>query len=250
MAKKKVVFNEYDQDQRLILAKRRRRKRIRRFFKRLFLIMTVFLVCGYFLSSFSKIMTVTVTGTELISEDDVKELSGVTVAESYFLLTTVREVENRILASEYFDEVKVSKTLDRNLTITVVETPLVCYQASGDGYRVVNEFGKIFQVAPGLESNLLPLPVMHDFTDEIFSEFAVEYVKIPAQVRYQISDIFFIPEDGDPLKCQFNMDDGKILYVRIDKMADQLADNKYLLNIQKNPDYKYYDYLGRFIYME
>lgn len=250
MAKNKVVFNEYDQDQRLLLAKQRKKKRIRRFFKRLFLVLVLVAIASYFLSGFSKIMTVTVAGDELVDSDLIVELSQVETTKSFYLFTRESTVVSRLMASGYFDEVQVEKSLDRNLTITVSETALICFEQNEAGSVAINENGMVYQITGEHQALLSTLPALHDFTEEIIAQFATEYALIPSQVRYQISDIYFIPEDGDPLKCQFNMDDGKILYVRIDQMAAQLADNKYLLNIQKNPDYTYYDYVGKFIYME
>ena len=44
------------------------------------------------------------------------------------------------------------------------------------------------------------------------------------------------------------MDDGKILYLRYDQMADQLKGNYYALLMEKYPDDKYYDFLGKYVY--
>lgn len=45
------------------------------------------------------------------------------------------------------------------------------------------------------------------------------------------------------------MDDGKILYLRYDDMAVQLKGDNYALKMEEFPDYKYYDFVGKYVYV-
>ena len=49
--------------------------------------------------------------------------------------------------------------------------------------------------------------------------------------------------------CKLELDDGKVFYVRIEDMEKQLTSTNYYLVIQSYPDYKYYDYLGKNVYV-
>ena len=84
--------------------------------------------------------------------------------------------------------------------------------------------------------------------EKVLKEFAKEYAKIPYSVISQISSINYAPQNADETRCEFIMDDGKILYLRYDQMADQLKGNYYALLMEKYPDDKYYDFLGKYVY--
>lgn len=248
MAKKTVVFNEYDENQSLLLAKKQKAKRRRRLMRRLF-ILSLFVATGvYFATSYSKIMTITVANNEYISQETITQLTKVKAGSSFFLFTPKAKVAENLMSSGYFDSVKVTKSWDRSLTVTVEPTALVGYYGNEQGYMVINESGKVFQITGDFAGLLAPLPVLHDFNDEVLAQFAVEYVKIPSQVRLQVSDIYFKPLAGDDLRCQFNMDDGKILYLRIDEMATQLAKNNYIILVVNHSEYQYFDFLGEYVY--
>ena len=73
--------------------------------------------------------------------------------------------------------------------------------------------------------------------------------KFPRQVVNQISDINYAPENLDDKRCEFIMDDGKILYLRYDDMAVQLKGDNYALKMEEFPDYKYYDFVGKYVYV-
>ena len=91
-------------------------------------------------------------------------------------------------------------------------------------------------------------PKMNNFNEKVLKAFAKEYAKIPYSVISQISSINYAPQNADETRCEFIMDDGKILYLRYDQMANQLKGNYYALLMEKYPDDKYYDFLGKYVY--
>ena len=248
MAKKTVVFNAYDENQSLLLAKKQKAKRRARATKRLTALILLVLTVFYFGSDYSKIMTIAIANNEFISQETIVELTQVKTKGSFMLFTKSAKVETDLMASGYFDSVSVSKGWDRSLKVAVTPTPLIAYCANEQGFLAVNESGKVCQISGDFSGLVATLPVLHDFTDEIMAQFAAEYAKIPSQVRLQVSDVYFKPAAGDDLRCQFNMDDGKILYLRIDKMASQLANNNYIILVYNYGDYKYFDFLGEYVY--
>ena len=58
----------------------------------------------------------------------------------------------------------------------------------------------------------------------------------------------YAPENLVDTRCEFIMDDGKILYVLYDDMASQLADDNYSLIMERFPNQKYYDFCGKYVY--
>ncbi len=248
MAKKTVVFNEYDENQSLLLAKKQKAKRRKRMVRRLLGLSLIVLTAVYFGSGYSKINKVTVANNEFITQEKIVELTQVSVSKSFVLFTQSGQVEKNLMASGYFDSVSVAKGFDGSLNVTVTPTKLIAYSTNEQGYLAINESGKVCQVGGEFSSLVAPLPAIHDFDEKTLAAFAIEYAKIPSQVLLEVSDIYFRPAAGDDLRCQFNMDDGKILYLRIDEMASQLSGNNYIILVVNYSDYKYFDFLGGYVY--
>ena len=114
---------------------------------------------------------------------------------------------------------------------------------------VVDETGRIIKDEAGkYVSYVQRCPRLNNFDYEHLEEFSKEFIKLPSQVINQISDINYAPLSADETRCEFIMDDAKILYLRYDDMAEQLKGNNYASLMEKYPDDKYYDFLGKYVY--
>ena len=89
----------------------------------------------------------------------------------------------------------------------------------------------------------------HSIIDSIES-FAKEYVKIPELIKTQISDILYDPKDNDQTRLKFIMDNGKIFYLRIEDMADQLNRIDYEAFMTGYSDRCVFSFEGNYIYTE
>ena len=145
---------------------------------------------------------------------------------------------------------KVTKDLFGHVKIKVVEADPIGQCTIDNILYVVDETGRVTKDEAGvLTTYVQRCPKLNGFDYDRFAAFAKEFAKIPAQVVNQISDINYAPENLDDKRCEFIMDDGKILYLRYDDMAVQLKGDNYALKMEEFPDYKYYDFVGKYVYV-
>ena len=94
-------------------------------------------------------------------------------------------------------------------------------------------------------------PQITKFKDlQLLKEFAKEYVDIPEIIKSQTSDIIYNPQKSDETRLKFIMDDGKILYLRIEDMVEQLNKFDYEANKEVYKDKCVFSFEGNYVYMK
>ncbi|MFV0393710.1 MAG: cell division protein FtsQ/DivIB [Coprobacillaceae bacterium] len=252
MAKKQqYIYNEHDRSQvhaELQNRKKRKRKKLRR---RILFVLVLLLVVAYFVTDISKVKSIEVHGNDRITTEVIKETTGVKEHSSFYLFQSTKTMENKINDIPGIKDVNVSKDILGNIDITIKETSIIAYSKIGETTYIVDEVGDSFaNTSTDTEIKLTGCPQIFSVDEELLKSFAKEYAKIPSQVRNQISEIHYSPKNADATRCQFNMDDGKMLYLRIEDMAEQLSGDKYAIAINQYPDKKYYDFVGNKVYAD
>ena len=156
------------------------------------------------------------------------------------------EIEKMI----FVEKATVTKDLIGNIKIRIKENNASLYGYINNILYVADQDGILEQdQQQKWISYVQRCPQMMNFDEEHFQSFVKAYVKLPSVVQNQISSIVFEPDEKDQTKCKLELDDGKIFYVRIEDMEKQLTSTNYYLVIQSYPDYKYYDFLGKNVYV-
>jgi cell division septal protein FtsQ len=246
MAKKQnYVYNEHDRNQVsevLRARKKRKRKKMRR---RILFVLVIVLIGLYFVTDISKVQTIDIIGNTRLSKEAITNISGVKEHENINLFVSTGNITDTIKKMPGIKEVKVTKDMSGHITITVTETSLIAFSQIAQEVYIIDEQGNVMKDASeAAKAQIQYCPEVFNMDEERLKEFAKQYSKIPTQVRNQVSDILYVPENADETRCQFNMDDGKILYLRIEDMAKQLAGDRYAKILQDNPNAKYYDFVG------
>ena len=83
----KIIYNYYDQEQvkaynRQIKAKKRRRRRIA-----LAIIILIVLIVGFFISDYSRLQTITVTGNEKVTTEEIIAASNIQLHHDFTFFT-------------------------------------------------------------------------------------------------------------------------------------------------------------------
>ena len=225
------VYNEHDENQVLTMRnKLKKKKRKRRINFVLIVLFLIFLVIFLF-GDMSKVKKITVSGCHLTSAEEIIERLP---------------VEKMI----FVEKATVTKDLIGNIKIRIKENNASLYGYINNILYVADQDG-IFEQDQQQKwiSYVQRCPQMMNFDEEHFQSFVKAYVKLPSVVQNQISSIVFEPDEKDQTKCKLELDDGKVFYVRIEDMEKQLTSTNYYLVIQSYPDYKYYDYLGKNVYV-
>lgn len=245
----KYVYNEHDRNQVEQILKKRKQKRRKR--RRRFLLCCLFLVfvVGFFMSDYSKVQTVNVTGNNRVTKEEVITKISVKAHTSIALFTSTSSIEKEVEKMNLVKEANVSKDFVGNIMIEITETKPIAYQSDGTNLWIIDEKGNAsFHDNLEFLSYVQRCPRLVGFDKERFSSFAKEYYKIPSQVQNQVSDIKYAPLPAYDSRVEFSMDDGKILSLSIEDMAKQLAGDRYANIIKDYPDAKYYDFQGKYCY--
>lgn len=244
------LYNEHDINQVQYMRKKiKEKKKRRRQRVVLVLVLIVLLIC-FFCSDLSKVQTVKVTGLQRLDDNTIIDNISVKAHETYFFNVDRKQLKKEVESMLFVKSAKISQSLFVNVTISIEEDEPVTYCYINNLLYIVDQKGNIKE---DKEQKWLSYaqrtPQSMNFDLENFKKFIKEYVKIPSVVKNQISSIIFEPDEKDKTKCKFELDDGKIFYVRIENMAKQLTSSNYYLVVQKYPNYHYYDFLGKNVYV-
>lgn len=243
------VYNEHDQNQVREILRKRKEKRRRKRRRICMLILVLVFIVAFFVSDYSKIQTITISGNVRLTSEEITNAMSVKVHRSITLFTSTKTIEKQLKKVSLVKEAEVSKDLVGNINIKITETKPIAYQINELQLWLIDEKGNAtIQDNQEYLSYVQRCPKLSGFDEERFKSFAKEYYQIPSQVQNQISDIKYSPLPADETRCEFIMDDGKILYLRIEDMAKQLAGDRYASIIKDFPDEKYYDFMGKYCY--
>ena len=203
------VYNEHDENQVLTMRNKLKKKKRKRRINFVLIVLFLIFLVIFLFGDMSKVKKITVSGCHLTSAEEIIERLPVKSKQTYFFKVNKKQVETEVEKMIFVEKATVTKDLIGNIKIRIKENNASLY---------------------GYINNIL-------------------YVKLPSVVQNQISSIVFEPDEKDQTKCKLELDDGKVFYVRIEDMEKQLTSTNYYLVIQSYPDYKYYDYLGKNVYV-
>ena len=247
--KQQTIYNDYDQNQVRAILKTKKRNRRKRRLKILLFIIVVILIVAFFTSDYSRLKTITVSGNNRVERQEIIEATKIKLHEDSTFFCDMDEVVKNVKKVSLIKEVRVTKNLFGDVKIKVVEADPIAQSTIDNVMYIVDETGRIVKDNQGkLAGYVQRCPILNNFDYKCLKEFSLEFVKIPSEVINQVSDINYAPLPTDETRCEFIMDDGKILYLRYDDMAEQLRGNCYSSLMEKYPDDKYYDFLGKYVY--
>lgn len=247
--KQQTVYNDYDRDQVKAILKKRKAKRRKKRIRILCVFLLIFLIGAFFVSDYSRLKSITVSGNNRVERQEIVQAANIKLRQDYTFFTSTETIVTRVKEVPLIKDVRVTKNLLGDVFIKVVEADPIAQSRIENTTYIIDETGRITKDEEGrLSSYAQRCPQLNNFDYERLKAFSKEFAKIPPQVINQVSDINYAPLDADETRCEFIMDDGKILYLRYDDMASQLKGNYYALLMEKYPDDKYYDFLGKYVY--
>lgn len=248
--KQKYQFNEHDENQVLAMRNKLRRKKRKRRRRFAVAFLVVILVIVFFLSDLSKVKSIDIIGCQILDKQYVLDSLSVHEHSSYYFTVDESQLEKEIEKLIFVAQADVSKSFFGHITIKINEQEPALYSYIDNRLYVVDEDGIIEE---DQEQKWLTYvqrtPQAMNFDMDHFKQFVKAYVQLPSDVQNQFSTLVFEPNDKDPNKCRLETDDGKIFYVRIENMAKQLTSSNYYMVMNQYPDYKYYDFLGKNVYV-
>ncbi len=247
--KKKILFNEHDENQVTKVLKIKKMKKLKLRVKILFALVLIALAVGFFVSDASKVKSIKIEGISDIKKEDVKNVMAIDENDYYFLVDT-NNVAERIKTMPLVKKVTVKKSFFGNIKVDIEESEKIAYGKIGKKIYLVDEQGKIASTKDEkIIESLKFTPQLIGFKSITFlKEFIDEYLTIPDIIKNQVSDIVFEPTSSDKTKIKFIMDNGKILYIRVEDMSKQLNSIDYEAMITGYKNHCVFSFEGGYIY--
>ena len=165
----------------------------------------------------------------------------------YIIKSTKKELEKEVREIKQKNKKQRNKYLFKNIVnewYTNFKEPYIGKSAKQVYHATINNY-----LLPELGNKSINKITFKDL--QLLKEFAKEYVNIPEIVKNQTSDIIYDPQKADETRLKFIMDDGKILYLRIEDMADQLNNRyDYVANKEAFKNKCVFSFEGNYVYMK
>lgn len=251
MSQQQYYYNEHDENQVLRLRRDKRKRKLKRKIKVVLILFVMLLIVGYFVSDISRVHDINITGLQEVSKDDIEKSISVHDGDIVLFVNTGK-IEDEIAKMPFIKKVKVTKSLLGSVRIEVEEAQKVAYCVIDKKTYVIDELGNVSETDDkDLIASLQSTPQITKFKDlQLLKEFAKEYVDIPEIIKSQTSDIIYDPQKADETRLKFIMDDGKILYLRIEDMVEQLNKFDYEANKEVYKDKCVFSFEGNYVYMK
>lgn len=249
MAQQSYYYNEHDENQVKKILKNKKKKKLKRRLKIFLVIVVIGLVTAFFLSDYSKVKSVRVEGNKDITSKEI--LKNIFVnKDTFFFMVNKDKITKEVMDLGMIKKAAVSVDLIGNVTIYIEEAEKVAYCEIGNDTYVIDELGGVsITEDQKIIQELHSCPRILKFEDiELLETFAKEYIHIPDLIKTQTSDILYSPKDTDPSRLKFIMDNGKILYLRIEDMVDQLNRIDYEAFMTGFSDRCTFSFEGEYIY--
>ena len=251
MGQQSYYYNEHDENQVKKILKTKKKKKLKRRLKMLLYIVVFGLIVAFFMSDYSKVKSIHVEGNKDISSQDI--LDHITVnQDTYFFLVNKEAIASQVKEIGMIKKAVVSMDFIGNVKIYIEEADKVAYSEMSGITYVIDELGGVSVTEDQkVIQELHSCPRILKFEElELLETFAKEYVKIPGLIKTQTSDILYEPKDNDPTRLKFIMDNGKILYLRIEDMAEQLSRIDFEAFMTGYSDRCVFSFEGEYIYTE
>ena len=185
-------------------------------FKKFLIVLLVLYLFGFLIYKIvvSPVRNIFIENNKYLTDQEVIDESGLRNYPS-FLLTTKYKIKKNLLKNSLIKEAKIKKKLWGIIYIEISEyEPLFIYQD-----KVILDNGT------KIDNNDYILPILiNDVNEEILTKFINKYKDIDKEIKMQISEIEYLPNDIDKERFLFTMNDGNYVYITIYKT---LAINEY-----------------------
>ncbi|MCA0983567.1 cell division protein FtsQ/DivIB [Halobacillus yeomjeoni] len=188
------------------LKQSRRKKANRRLILYLTILFLLIATVVYLQSPLSNVRTVSVEGDRYVSEDEIKELSGVTDQTNIWKVDR-KQVEEKIETHKEIAQAEVSRNLPSTVQIKVEESERIGYIQQNGEFRAILEDGTELDETsahPGADA-----PILVGFDKKTYlEEMSKELKALPPSVSSLISEIHWRPQEDNPYQIRLYMNDG------------------------------------------
>ncbi|GBU10603.1 hypothetical protein AwErysi_02190 [Erysipelotrichaceae bacterium] len=239
----KEIYDQLDSKQITAFERIRERKRKVRRRKKLLKFCGIFLsllIFIYFLTPFSKVSYVNISGNVNIPSGDVLEKININEKKSLQILNLPFFVNKRLEKNIFVDEVKTKLTLDGQLNLEIKEKRIIFKTQKEDIWVAYFETGESAPIPPNYEVSatlLLPVEVPSSFP---YEELAKKLAVVPEEVINEISEIQHTPTELENHRFTLYMKDQNRVTILMNKITQKL---KWYFKLVAYSDERKYEYV-------
>ncbi|WP_239254622.1 cell division protein FtsQ/DivIB [Listeria ilorinensis] len=203
------------------LKKYRRKKLIRHLAILIGFFAILILITLYFISPYSKVDTIYVSGNRQLTEDEVRKASGIKQGEYVFAINS-SNVSDQLEKNELIKKAKVEKSGINDYRITITENKTVGYEEKDGGYYDILENGVM------LDNKKTSFPIGNEplfvgfKNGQVLKDMVSQLNKLDEDIQGAISEIHLEPTDSDPEHIRLYMNDGNQVVASINSFADKM----------------------------
>ena len=186
-----------------------------------------------------------IKGNNLVNDSKILEAANISNNDKLILLNKQRVIKNIKSSNELIDDVKIKKSLNGTITISVVESKVLFLNILNNTFVLAN--GKEMNI----ENNILGIPVLINYTpSDLYANLIKKMANIDNDIIALISEIEYSPDIKNELTIDANrfllrMNDGNFVYIdlanfnnlnRYKTIYATLDDEKGILNLDSSSD--------------
>ncbi len=178
----------------------------------------------YFISPYSKLKNIEVTGNKQLSKTEVLDASGIQ-KEDYTLTTYLSQkahARNIKLSNLWVKKAEISYQFPITFKIKITEYTVVAYDYSGEQYFPVLSSGE--EIATPVKKSQLPKSyIMLDFSDKaMLKKFVQQLSSISDTIKSEIQTVQHTPSKATEDLLTITMTDGNKILVPLSEVAKKL----------------------------
>ena len=190
--------------------------------------------------SYLSISNIFINGNNYLSDQEIIEQARL---ENYpsFINTTKYRIRKRLLKNPYIKSAKVSKKINRQVYINVVEYNILFRKEETN--KIVLENGIELD-----DNNKYDVPILLNYIPDTKYDLFLKYMnRVNKSVKTEISEIRYYPNEQDEDRFLLHMNDGNLVYLTLTKFSqinyyedviDQLEGKKGILYLDSGNHFK------------
>lgn len=210
-----------------------------------FIIVIAIIVFSCLLVLNSKVRNIIITGNEILSDDDIISLAGLTNYPSFYKTLDIT-MAKKIKQNKIINKVTITREFYHTIVIKVKENQIL-YKQESTGKFTLDNYAK---VTIDKETPYLVPRLINDIPDNKIKIFNKYFKRINLSVREKISEIRYEPNPYDKDRFLLYMDDGNSVYLTITKFERLNYYNDVLSQLEGKKGILYLDSGNHFQVME
>ena len=206
-------------------------------------IAVIVFVCLFVLDT--KVKNIIITGNEVLRDDDIIELAGLTDYPSFYKTLNLT-MKNSIEENPLVKNVDINRSFYHVIEIDVEEYQILYKREDNGKYVLENKE----EVTLNKETPYTIPRLINEIPKKILNRFIKYYKRVDLSIREKISEIKYDPNDIDEERLLLYMDDGNSVYITITKFERLNYYNDVLPQLDGKKGYLYLDSGNHFQIMQ